>query len=93
MELQILFSITANAQDEVERTECNRYKAIAGNAYAAKNYQKAATSYIRAEKECDVLEKAFYSPMIYSIGRVVNESEGEKQIAYIDTLISVFREC
>jgi len=78
------------AQDEVERTECNRFKTIAGNAYNANDFSKAASNYLKAEKECGGLELAFYKPMIYALQTVVNGLEGEAQAAYVDTLLTVY---
>lgn len=86
----VLATFTANAQGEGDRNECNRYKKVANVAYGAKNYKKAATAYLQAEKECGGLENAFYSPMIYSLERMVKETEGEEQAAYIDSLLSTY---
>lgn len=79
-----------NAQDAVERTECNRFKTIAGNAYAADDYMKAATNYLKAERECEGLELVFYKPMIYALQTVANSLEGDEQLAYVDTLLSTY---
>lgn len=80
----------AFAQDEVERTECNRFKTIAGNAYNANDFGKAASNYLKAEKECGELELAFYKPMIYALQTVANGLEGDAQAAYVDTLLTVY---
>lgn len=88
----LLATFTANAQGEEDRNDCNRYKKVANVAYGAKNYKKAATAYIMAERECGGLENAFYSPMIYSLTRVIKETEGdaEVQAQYIDTLLMTY---
>ncbi|HLV41597.1 MAG TPA: hypothetical protein VKY37_04920 [Brumimicrobium sp.] len=79
------------AQDENEPDECRRYKAIAGNAYKAKEYEKVTRSYVRALKECGTLEMVFYNPFIYSVQKSMgNTTDPEVKAAYLDTLIMVY---
>ncbi|WP_107038425.1 hypothetical protein [Brumimicrobium mesophilum] len=80
------------AQDGgTEADECTRYKAIAGNAYKAKEFEKVTRSYIRAQKECGSLEMVFYNPFIYSVQQSMNNATDETvKAAYLDTLISVY---
>ncbi|RFC53116.1 tetratricopeptide repeat protein [Brumimicrobium aurantiacum] len=74
-----------------EPNECTRYKAIAGNAYKAKEYEKVTRSYIRAQKECGTLEMVFYNPFIYSVQKSMkNAADDSTKAAYLDTLISVY---
>jgi hypothetical protein len=58
----LMLAATVAAQDE-----CTRYKAIGGNAYAEKNYEKVTYAYVKALQECEVLEMKFLNPFIYSI--------------------------
>jgi tetratricopeptide (TPR) repeat protein len=74
-----------------EADECTRYKAIAGNAYKAKEYEKVTRSYVRALKECGTLELVFYNPFIYSVQKSMNNATVDStKAAYLDTLISVY---
>lgn len=74
-----------------EADECTRYKAIAGNAYKAKEYEKVTRSYIRALKECGSLEMIFYNPFIYSVQKSMNNATDDSiKAAYLDTLITVY---
>lgn len=78
------------AQDD-NADECTRYKAIAGYAYKAKEYEKVTRSYIRALKECDGLEMVFFDPFIYSVGQSMRNATDEAiKNAYLDTLIYVY---
>lgn len=82
-----VLSFGAMAQDD----ECTRYKAIAGNAYQAKNYEKVTMAYNRAQLECGTLEMKFYNPYIYSVKKAMrNASSNEDKAAYLDTLIGVY---
>lgn len=83
----LIFSSGVYAQDD----ECKRYKAIAGNAYQAKNYVKVTWAYNIAQKECGELEMKFYNPYIYSVKRAMKDASDEaSKAAYLDTLISVY---
>jgi tetratricopeptide (TPR) repeat protein len=74
-----------------EPDECTRYKAIAGNAYKAKEYEKVTRSYVRAQKECGTLEMIFYNPFIYSVQKSMNDATNDTtKAAYLDTLIMVY---
>ena len=74
-----------------QEDECTRYKAIAGNAYQAKNYEKVTTAYNRAQIECGSLEMKFYNPYIYSVKMAMRNAPDDKgKTAYLDTLISVY---
>lgn len=81
------FSLGLNAQAD----ECTRYKAIAGDAYQAKNYEKVTFAYNIAQKECGTLEMKFYNPYIYSVKMAMrNAPDAEAKAAYLDTLINVY---
>ncbi|MEX1193411.1 MAG: hypothetical protein WEA99_15680 [Brumimicrobium sp.] len=74
-----------------QEDECTRYKAIAGNAYKAKDYEKVTRSYIKAQEHCESLEMVFYNPFIYSIKKSMkNAPDEETENTYLDTLISVY---
>src|SRR5690554_1893198 len=90
--LTLNFGLLTHAQDGGnEPNECTRYKAIAGNAYKAKEYEKVTRSYIRALKECDSLEMVFYNPFIYSVRKsMTNATDEATKAAYLDTLIYVY---
>ena len=80
-------SMVAVAQDD----ECTRYKAIAGNAYQAKNYEKVTMAYNKAQVECGMLDMKFYNPYIYSVKMAMrNAQEKADKMAYLDTLINVY---
>lgn len=81
-----LFTV-AHAQDD----DCTRFKAIAGNAYKVKDYEKVVTYYIKAQDECGTLGPEFYDPFIYAVKvSMKNAVEKERQDAYLDTLIMVY---
>ena len=86
------FGFISHAQEEGgNANECTRYKAIAGNAYKAKEYEKVTKSYNRAQKECGTLEMIFYNPFIYSVQKSMNNATDEAvKSAYLDTLIMVY---
>ncbi|PWH85934.1 hypothetical protein [Brumimicrobium oceani] len=86
------FGLASYAQEGTnEADECTRYKAIAGNAYKAKEYEKVTRSYIKAQKECGTLEMVFYNPFIYSVQRSMsNATDDSTKAAYLDTLIMVY---
>lgn len=91
--LAALFTITFGmftfAQDGAD--ECTRYKAIAGNAYQVKDYEKVTEFYVKALNECGTLEFPFYNPFIYSIQQAMAKAETpEAQAAYLDTLLMVY---
>ena len=82
------------AQDEgtsSEPNECMRYKAIAGNAYKVKEYEKVTWAYVKALHECGSLGMAFYKPFIYAIQKSMSDAPDEAtQAAYLDTLIMIY---
>ena len=83
----LIFSSGVYAQDD----ECKRYKAIAGNAYQAKNYVKVTWAYNIAQRECGELDMKFYNPYIYSVKKAMkNASDEATKAAYLDTLITVY---
>lgn len=86
------FGLVSYAQESGEEAdECTRYKAIAGNAYKAKEYEKVTRSYIRALKECGSLDMVFYNPFIYSVQQSMNNATDDStKAAYLDTLIIVY---
>src|SRR5690554_2581464 len=89
--LTLSFGLTSYPQGDDEVNECRRYKAIAGNAYKAKEYEKVTQSYIRALEECDSLELVFYNPFIYSVKQAMrNAADDSTKAAYLDTLIMVY---
>lgn len=75
-----------------EPNECRRYKAIAGNAYKAQEYEKVTEYYIKALNECDKLELNFYNPFIYAVQKAYGNAKDNDSIraAYLDTLIMVY---
>lgn len=78
---------TATAQDD----ECTRFKAIAGDAYSVKNYEKVTIAYYKAMEECETLELKFYNPFLYSIKQAKKNAESkEDEAKYLDTLIEVY---
>ena len=86
------FGLLSHAQEGTnDADECTRYKAIAGNAYKAKEYEKVTRSYVRAQKECGTLEMVFYNPFIYSVQKSMsNATDDSTKAAYLDTLIMVY---
>ncbi|MFA5574015.1 MAG: hypothetical protein WC994_03050 [Brumimicrobium sp.] len=75
------------AQDD----DCTRFKAIAGNAYQVKDYEKVVNFYNKAQDECGTLGMQFYNPFIYAIKQSMrNATTEEAQNAYLDTLIMVY---
>lgn len=93
--LGALFSLSLGlvgfAQEGGGADECTRYKAIAGNAYKAKEFEKVTRSYIKAQKECGTLEMVFYNPFIYSVQQSMNNATDDSiRAAYLDTLIMVY---
>ncbi|MCC5924726.1 MAG: tetratricopeptide repeat protein [Crocinitomicaceae bacterium] len=83
----LLFGLQLIAQED----ECTRFKAIAGNAYQAKNFEKVVTAYNRAQQECGTLDMKFYNPYIYSVKMAMrNASDNEGKAAYLDTLLIVY---
>lgn len=84
----LVFTAGIHAQNA---DECKRYKAIAGNAYQAKNFEKVVWAYNVAQRECEELEMKFYNPYIYSVKQAMkNADDNEAKSAYLDTLISVY---
>lgn len=76
-----------------QEDECTRYKAIAGNAYKVKDYQKVTMAYVKALENCESLEMAFYNPFIYSIKKSMKDApDAETEAKYLDTLIYVYEE-
>lgn len=85
--MSLSFFTVANAQDD----DCTRFKAIAGNAYKVKDYEKVVTFYIKAQDECGSLGPEFYDPFIYAVKMAMkNAPEKAAQDAYLDTLIMVY---
>lgn len=83
----LFVSSLATAQND----ECTRFKAIAGDAYGVKNYEKVTMAYYKAMEECETLELKFYNPFIYSIKQAKKNAESkEDQAKYLDTLIIVY---
>ena len=83
----VFIASSVYAQDD----ECTRYKAIAGNAYQAKNYEKVTWAYNIAQEECGTLEMKFYNPYIYSVKMSMkNAQDNDTKAAYLDTLIAVY---
>lgn len=83
----LILSIQVFAQDD----ECTRFKAIAGNAYKAKKFDKVVFAYNRAQQECGELDMKFYNPYIYSAKMAMrNASDDEGKAAYLDTLLTVY---
>lgn len=83
----LFVSLFANSQDD----ECRRFKTIAGDAYAIKNYEKVTTAYYKAMEECETLELKFYNPFLYAIKQAKKNAESnEDQVKYLDTLIYVY---
>lgn len=80
------------AQGNDAPDECRRFKAIAGNAYKAQEYEKVTTYYMKALNECEKLELNFYNPFIYAVQKSYSNARGneEARAAYLDTLISVY---
>lgn len=87
--VSLLFASSfASAQDD----ECRRFKTIAGDAYAIKNYEKVTTAYYKAMEECETLELKFYNPFLYAIKQAKRNAESkEDQAKYLDTLIHVYQ--
>jgi tetratricopeptide (TPR) repeat protein len=82
----LMLAATVAAQDE-----CTRYKAIGGNAYAEKNYEKVTYAYVKALQECEVLEMKFLNPFIYSIKQAMGKApDAAGKAAYLDTLLYVY---
>lgn len=82
----LMVGTLVQAQDE-----CTRFKAIAGNAYAEKNYEKVTMAYVKALNECDKLEMKFINPFIYSVKQSMNKAtDVATKAAYLDTLIYVY---
>ena len=76
-----------------QEDECTRYKAIAGNAYKVKDYQKVTMAYIKALDNCESLEMVFYNPFLYSIKKSMKDApDAETKSKYLDTLIYVYEE-
>lgn len=76
-----------------QEDECTRYKAIAGNAYKVKDYQKVTMAYIKALEHCESLEMVFYNPFIYAIKKSMKDApDAETEAKYLDTLIYVYGE-
>jgi hypothetical protein len=76
-----------------QEDECTRYKAIAGNAYKVKDYQKVTMAYIKALDNCESLEMVFYNPFLYSIKKSMKDApDAETEAKYLDTLIYVYEE-
>jgi hypothetical protein len=83
----VFLGFSVNAQDD----ECTRYKAIAGNAYQIKNYEKVTMAYNKAQLECKTLDMKFYNPYIYSVKMAMrNAPDDAAKLAYLDTLINVY---
>lgn len=83
----LLFGLQLIAQED----ECTRFKAIAGNAYQAKNFEKVVSAYNRAQQECGTLDMKFYNPYIYSVKMAMrNATDNEGKAAYLDTLLTVY---
>lgn len=83
------FGMFTYAQDGAD--ECTRYKAIAGNAYKVRDFEKVTEFYVKALDECGTLEMAFYNPFIYSVQMSMRNAETEEiEKAYLDTLIMVY---
>jgi hypothetical protein len=76
-----------------QEDECTRYKAIAGNAYKVKDYQKVTMAYIKALDNCESLDMAFYNPFIYAVKKSMKDApDAETEEKYLDTLIYVYGE-
>ena len=76
-----------------QEDECTRFKAIAGNAYKAKDYPKVTMAYVKALEHCESLEMIFYNPFIYSIKKAMKDApDAETESKYLDTLIWVYDE-
>lgn len=87
--LLFISSTTLVAQED----ECTRYKAIAGNAYQVKDYQKVTMAYVKALENCESLEMVFFNPFIYSIKKSMKDApDAETEAKYLDTLIYVYGE-
>jgi tetratricopeptide (TPR) repeat protein len=88
----ISFSGLSFAQGEAQPNECTRFKAIAGNAYQAKEYEKVTMFYIKALNECEKLELKFYNPFIYAVQKSYSNAKGDSvaRAAYLDTLVMVY---
>lgn len=73
-------------------TECMRFKAIAGNAYKVKEYEKVTWAYVKALNECGSLGLAFYKPFVYAVQKSMADATDEAdKTAYLDTLIMVYQ--
>tara|TARA_B100000508_G_scaffold75230_1_gene58644 strand:+ start:114875 stop:116131 length:1257 start_codon:yes stop_codon:yes gene_type:complete len=82
-----LIGLTASAQED----ECTRWKAIAGNAYKVKNYEKVTMAYVNAQNECESLKMVFYNPFLYSIKQAMKNAPDEAtEAAYLDTLVDTY---
>jgi tetratricopeptide (TPR) repeat protein len=82
----LLINFSVSAQED----ECTRYKAIAGNAYQVKNYEKVTAAYNRALIECGGLDMKFFNPYIYSVKQAMKKADESNKSAYLDTLLSVY---
>lgn len=74
-----------------EPTECMRFKAIAGNAYKVKEYEKVTRAYVKALNECGTLGMPFYKPFVYAIRKSMSDATDEAvKTAYLDTLVMIY---
>jgi|SRR5690554_180058 len=80
------------AQGDGQPDECTRFKAIAGNAYQAQEFEKVTHYYVKALNECDKLELKFYNPFIYAVQKSYGNAKADTVAgpAYLDTLIMVY---
>lgn len=86
----LLIGSAAFAQDGEENRECLRMRVIANNAMAATNYKEATTYFIKGEAICDDFGKDNYERLLSCVMNVVDASEGDQQLNYMDTLMWVY---
>jgi tetratricopeptide (TPR) repeat protein len=86
----IFGSLFSFAQDD-ENRECDRMRFLGSKAVEAKNWNEAATYYLKGEDICGNYDKKQYSILIGSLIRTVNsKTDKTEKTAYIDTLLAVY---
>lgn len=86
----LLIGVSGFAQDGSEtgeERECLRMRKIANDAMSFTNYKEAVEYFIKAENICDEFGKENYERLIACTQSVMNDTEGEENLKYLDTLL------
>lgn len=89
----LLIGSVASAQDgelEGAERECLRMRKIANDAMEFTNYREATTYFLKAEQICDEFGKDNYDRLVSCAMQMAQQTEGNEQKAYIDTLLGAW---